>query len=72
VLRAYDGAALRARFRGRLALRRAFAGFRSPVLAEAAVAALRTGPGRAAAVRILFGDGSFPDVAADLPVGSLR
>ncbi|MDA0631957.1 NAD(P)/FAD-dependent oxidoreductase [Nonomuraea sp. MCN248] len=62
VLGRYDGGALRSRFRGRLLLRRAFAGIRSPVLAEAAVAALRGRAGRAAAARILFGDGSFPDV----------
>jgi flavin-dependent dehydrogenase len=62
VLRRYDGAALRARFRGRLLLRRGFAGIRSPVAAEAAVALLRGRAGRAAAARILFGDGSFPDV----------
>ncbi len=65
VLRRYDGAALRARFRGRLLLRRAFAGIRSPVAAEAAVALLRGRAGRAAAARILFGDGSFPDVTPD-------
>jgi flavin-dependent dehydrogenase len=56
----YDGAALRGRFRGRLMLRRLFAGVRSPVAAEAAVGALRNPAGRAAAARILFGDGSFP------------
>ncbi|MET7396583.1 NAD(P)/FAD-dependent oxidoreductase [Dactylosporangium sp. NPDC005572] len=67
VLRQYDGGALRARFRGRLALRRLFAGVRSPAVAEAAVAALRTGAGQAAARRVLFGDGSFPDVKAAAP-----
>jgi flavin-dependent dehydrogenase len=61
-LRGYDGRALRARFRGRLALRRGFAGIRSPAAAEAAVALLRGRFGRAVAARILFGDGSFPDV----------
>ena len=61
VLRHYDGAALRARFRVRLLLRRAFAGVRSPAAAEAAFTLLRTAPGRAAAERVLFGDGSFPD-----------
>ena len=60
VLRRYDGAALRARFRGRLLLRRALEGVRSPAAAEAAFTVLRTGPGRAAAERVLFGDGSFP------------
>ncbi|MEU1721196.1 NAD(P)/FAD-dependent oxidoreductase [Nonomuraea sp. NPDC005692] len=62
VLRRYDGAALRARFRGRLLLRRLLAGIRSPVVAEAAVAVLRTRAGRALAARILFGDGSFPEI----------
>jgi flavin-dependent dehydrogenase len=66
VLRRYDGRALRARFRGRLVLRRAFAGIRSPAAAEAAVALLRGRAGRALAARVLFGDGSFPDVAADV------
>jgi flavin-dependent dehydrogenase len=64
VLRHYDGAALRARFRARLLLRRAFSGVRSPAAAEAAFTLLRTPPGRAAAARVLFGDGSFPDSAA--------
>jgi flavin-dependent dehydrogenase len=62
VLKRYDGGALRAMFRGRLLLRRAFAGIRSPVAAEAAVAMLRGRAGRAMAARILFGDNSFPDV----------
>ncbi|MEV0136247.1 NAD(P)/FAD-dependent oxidoreductase [Dactylosporangium sp. NPDC050688] len=62
LLRRYDGGALRARFRGRLLLRRMFAGLRSPAAVEAAVAALRSRAGRAAAARVLFGDGSFPDV----------
>ncbi|GAA4210705.1 NAD(P)/FAD-dependent oxidoreductase [Streptosporangium oxazolinicum] len=62
VLSRYDGGALRARFRGRLLLRRAFAGIRSPAAAEAVVTALRGRAGRALAARILFGDGSFPDV----------
>jgi flavin-dependent dehydrogenase len=62
VLRRYDGNALRNRFRGRLWLRRLFAGVRSPAAAEAAFALLRGRAGRALATRILFGDGSFPDV----------
>ncbi|MFC7534037.1 NAD(P)/FAD-dependent oxidoreductase [Actinoplanes sp. GCM10030250] len=69
VLRDYDGGALRSRFRGRLALRRAYAGLRSPALTEAAVAMMRGRAGRALAARILFGDGSFPDVR---PVSSAR
>jgi flavin-dependent dehydrogenase len=62
VLRRYDGDAFRTRFRGRLLLRRVFAGIRSPAAAEAAVALLRGRAGGALAARILFGDGSFPDV----------
>jgi flavin-dependent dehydrogenase len=65
-LRRYDGDMLRARFRGRLLLRRLFAGIRSPVAAEAAVAMLRGRSGRALAARIMFGDGSFPDVGPRL------
>jgi hypothetical protein len=65
LLRRYDGDALRSRFRGRLALRRVFAGIRSPAAAEAAVAVLRGRAGRAMAARVLFGDGSFPDVYTD-------
>ena len=61
VLRNYDGAALRARFRVRLLMRHALSGIRSPAAAEAAFTMLRTPPGRAAASRVLFGDGSFPD-----------
>ena len=56
----YDGAELRARFRGRLLMRRVLAEVRTPVTAAAAFAVLRTPPGRAAARRVLFGDGSFP------------
>ncbi|UQU62057.1 NAD(P)/FAD-dependent oxidoreductase [Couchioplanes caeruleus] len=62
VLRGYSGGPLRARFRGRLMLRRLVAGLPSPAAAEAAFAGLRSRAGRAAAARILFGDGSFPDV----------
>lgn len=61
VLRRYDGAALRRRFRGRLALRHGLEALRGPAAAEAAFAGLRSAGGRAAARRILFGDGSFPD-----------
>jgi flavin-dependent dehydrogenase len=59
----YDGAALRAAFRGRLTLRRALARVRTPAVASAAFALLRTPPGRAAAGRVLFGDRSFPGTA---------
>jgi flavin-dependent dehydrogenase len=57
----YDGAVLRAHFRGRLMLRRALAQVRTPALAAAAFTCLRTPFGQAAARRILFGDRSFPD-----------
>ncbi len=61
VLRHYDGAALRARFRGRLLLRDVLSHVRKPATAELAFALLRTPLGRAGAARLLFGDGSFPD-----------
>jgi flavin-dependent dehydrogenase len=57
---AYDGAALRARFQGRLLLRRGLAQVRTPAAASAAFTLLRTPFGRAAARRVLFGDRSFP------------
>lgn len=60
-LRHYDGASLRARFRGRLALRHGLSLVRSPAVADAAFALLRNPAGRAAARHILFGDRSFPD-----------
>ena len=63
VLARYDGAALRARFRGRLLLRHGLAQVRTPAMAAAAFGLLRTPVGRAAARRILFGDRSFPDPA---------
>jgi flavin-dependent dehydrogenase len=62
-LAAYDGAALRARFRGRLVLRRGLDAVRTPAVARAAFPLLRTPLGRAAARRVLFGDRSFPDTA---------
>ncbi|MDT0377926.1 NAD(P)/FAD-dependent oxidoreductase [Streptomyces sp. DSM 42041] len=61
---AYDGAALRAAFRGRLTLRRGLAQLRSPAMATAAFPLLRTPLGRAAAGRVLFGDRSFPEAPA--------
>ena len=66
-LAAYDGAALRARFRGRLLLRRGLAQVRTPAMAAAAFPLLRTTPGRAAARRVLFGDRSFPTPARAVP-----
>jgi flavin-dependent dehydrogenase len=65
----YDGAALRSRFRGRLALRRALAQVRTPGLATAAFAVLRTPLGQAAARRVVFGDRSFPDTDRRVPAG---
>ncbi|MFI2543394.1 NAD(P)/FAD-dependent oxidoreductase [Streptomyces rochei] len=62
-LSAYDGAALRAAFRGRLTLRRGLAQVRTPTMAQAAFTLLRTPVGRAAASRVLFGDKSFPTPA---------
>jgi flavin-dependent dehydrogenase len=66
----YDGAALRARFRGRLALRHGLAQVRTPGLATAVFPLLRTPLGRAAARRILFGDRSFPDGDPRVRAGS--
>lgn len=59
----YDGAGLRARFRGRLALRWGLAQVRTPTAAAAAFTLMRTPFGQAAARRILFGDRSFPTPA---------
>ncbi|MFC5056083.1 hypothetical protein [Saccharothrix xinjiangensis] len=69
VLRHYDGAALRARFRLRLLLRRGLSGVRKPSTVEAGFALLRTPLGRAAAARLLFGDGSFPDTRVEPVTG---
>lgn len=65
-LRRYDGAELRSRFKGRLAMRHGLTHLRSPAAADAAFTVLRNPVGRAAAQRILFGDHSFPDIS---PVG---
>ncbi len=65
VLAHYDGASLRARFRGRLTLRRGLAHLRTPAAAAAAFTLLRTPFGRAAAARVLFGDRSFPSPHVD-------
>ncbi|MFD2082783.1 Dehydrogenase (flavoprotein) [Actinopolymorpha cephalotaxi] len=56
----FDGAALRSRFRGRLAMRWGLDRVRTPAVAAAALALLRTTLGQAAARRVLFGDRSFP------------
>jgi flavin-dependent dehydrogenase len=66
-LAAYDGAALRARFRGRLLLRHGLAQVRTPAIAAVGFGLLRTPFGRAAAGRILFGDGSFPSAVRPEP-----
>jgi flavin-dependent dehydrogenase len=71
-LDAYDGTVLRAAFRGRLALRTGLAQLRTPAMATAAFALLRTPPGRAAARRVLFGDRSFPAVPRPAPAEALR
>jgi flavin-dependent dehydrogenase len=60
----YDGAALRARFRGRLLLRKCLAQVRTPAATALAFTLLRTPLGQAAARRILFGDRSFPGAGA--------
>ncbi|NEK59010.1 NAD(P)/FAD-dependent oxidoreductase [Geodermatophilus sabuli] len=62
-VRHYDGAALRASFRGRLLMRRGLAQVRTPAAAATAFRLLRTPFGQAAARRVLFGDLSFPDAA---------
>lgn len=64
VLAHYDGAFLRRKFAGRVAMRRALALVRHRGLMSAGFAALRTPPGEALARRILFADRSFPDVPA--------
>lgn len=56
----YDGAVLRAAFRGRLLMRTGLSQVRTPAMAAAGHALLRTPLGRAAARRVLFGDRSFP------------
>jgi flavin-dependent dehydrogenase len=72
VLAAYDGGTLRERFRGRLLMRQGLAQLRTPALTEAGFSALRTAAGRAAARRILFGDGSFPSPVAEAVPGRVR
>lgn len=70
----YDGAALRARFRGRLLLRRGLAHVRTPAVAAAAFTLLRTPLGRAAARHVLFSDASFPtpDLSAPRAAATIR
>jgi flavin-dependent dehydrogenase len=59
-LHRYGGAALRARFRGRLMLRTGLSLVRTPTAAQATFTLLRTPAGQLAARSILFGDRSFP------------
>lgn len=56
----YNGRDLRARFRGRLLLRRGLAQIRTSAVASVAFPLLRTPFGQEAARRVLFGDRSFP------------
>jgi hypothetical protein len=72
VLHCYDGQTLRTRYRSRLLLRRLLTGVRSPAAADAAVALLRSRTGRALAARILFGDGSFPDIHREVSTMDLQ
>lgn len=60
VLRRFDGATLRRRFRGHVTMRRAMSLVRSAAVTEAAFGALRTSLGQEAARRIFFADRSFP------------
>ncbi|WP_010525849.1 NAD(P)/FAD-dependent oxidoreductase [Nesterenkonia sp. F] len=70
VLRGYDGAALRRRFRGRLALRQGLESLRGPAAAEAAFLGLRSAPG----VRPPGGSSSAtgPSRIRDRPAGDRR
>lgn len=65
-LAAYAGEPFRARFRTRIALRRVLSAVRSPLLVEAAFAALRVPLLRPLAGSVFFGRGSFPDVEAEM------
>jgi len=62
ILADYSGEAMRAHFRGRLLLRGIVAGLREPSLIELLMILIRTPPGRTAAARVFFGDGSFPTI----------
>ncbi len=61
VLTGYDGAFLRQKFAGRVAMRAALARVRRRTVMTAGFALLRTPPGRWAAEHIMFADRSFPD-----------
>ena len=58
----YSGRAFRARFASRLWMRRLLGGINTPLVAEAACAALRLPPFHLLARHVFFGRGSFPDV----------
>jgi flavin-dependent dehydrogenase len=58
----YSGAQFRARFTSRLWMRRVVRSMRSPLMVEAACAALRVPPLDHVARHVFFGRGSFPDV----------
>jgi len=64
-LAGYRGERFRARFIARRWMRRAISAVRSPLLLEAACAALRTQPGRALAWHVFFARGSFPDLPGE-------
>jgi flavin-dependent dehydrogenase len=59
-LEPYSGERFRSRFASRLFMRRILETFGSPLLMEAAHAALRASPGRILARHVFFGRGSFP------------
>ena len=65
ILEQYDGAAIRRRFRGRLAMRRFFSGIQSPRTLEFAFRILCLPVFRGIAERVFFGEGSFPDMDAN-------
>jgi flavin-dependent dehydrogenase len=71
-LAAYQGEAVRARFRGRRLLRALMDRAAHPVLVELGVAALALAPAREVAERVFFGRGSFPDVDLDREIARLE
>lgn len=62
ILRNYDGQAIRRRFRGRLAMRRALSGIRSPHVLDMLCRLASLPLFRGLAERVFFGEGSFPDL----------
>ncbi|MBU2600948.1 MAG: NAD(P)/FAD-dependent oxidoreductase [Actinobacteria bacterium] len=65
----YRGGNFRPRFVSRLAMRKLYDSLDDPRLIEAMCLALRVLPLRLAARHLFFGDGSFPDPSAELPLG---